>query len=69
MGGELEIDHFHPLAAGGSDDVENLVYACTACNRFKGDYAPHPMLLTACGFFALIATISARTSRRRCTAG
>ncbi|WP_437551554.1 HNH endonuclease [Sorangium sp. So ce367] len=39
-GGELEIDHFYPLAAGGSDDIENLVYACTACNRFKGDYAP-----------------------------
>ncbi|MGK3967791.1 HNH endonuclease [Sorangium sp. So ce118] len=40
VGGELEIDHFHPLAAGGSDDIENLAYACTACNRFKGDYAP-----------------------------
>jgi hypothetical protein len=40
VGGELEIDHFHPLAAGGSDELENLVYACTACNRFKGDYAP-----------------------------
>jgi hypothetical protein len=40
VGGELEIDHFHPLASGGSDDIENLVYACTACNRFKGDYAP-----------------------------
>lgn len=40
VGGELEIDHFHPLAAGGSDEIENLVYACTACNRFKGDYAP-----------------------------
>lgn len=40
VGGELEIDHFHPLSAGGSDEVENLVYACTACNRFKGDYAP-----------------------------
>lgn len=34
------MDHFHPQAAGGSDDIENLVYACTACNRFKGDYAP-----------------------------
>ena len=42
VGGELEIDHFHPQAAGGSDDIENLVYACTACNRFKGDYAPLP---------------------------
>lgn len=40
VGRVLEIDHFHPLAAGGSDDIENLVYACTACNRFKGDYAP-----------------------------
>lgn len=40
VGGELEIDHFHPQAAGGSDDIENLVYSCTACNRFKGDYAP-----------------------------
>lgn len=40
VGGELEIDHFHPQASGGSDDIENLVYACTACNRFKGDYAP-----------------------------
>ena len=40
VGGELEIDHFLPSAAGGSDDLENLVYACTACNRFKGDYSP-----------------------------
>lgn len=40
VGGELELDHYHPRAAGGSDDIENLVYACTACNRFKGDYAP-----------------------------
>ncbi|HEU4410866.1 MAG TPA: HNH endonuclease signature motif containing protein [Polyangiaceae bacterium] len=40
VGGELEIDHVRPQAAGGSDDIENLVYACTTCNRFKGDYAP-----------------------------
>src|SRR5437870_1464427 len=38
VGGELEIDHFLPIAVGGTDDVENLVYACTTCNRFKGDY-------------------------------
>jgi HNH endonuclease len=36
------MDHFHPQAAGGSDDLENLVYACTACNRFKGDYTAAP---------------------------
>ena len=40
VGSELEIDHHLPQAAGGSDDIDNLVYACTACNRFKGDYAP-----------------------------
>src|SRR5512134_934271 len=40
VGCKVEIDHFHPVAAGGLDDDENLVYACTACNRFKGEYAP-----------------------------
>lgn len=39
MGVELEMDHFHPQAADGADEIANLVYACTACNRFKGDYA------------------------------
>jgi hypothetical protein len=40
VGGELEVDHFNPQSVGGSSEIENLVYACTACNRFKGDYAP-----------------------------
>lgn len=31
-GGELTIDHYQPLAAGGSDGTENLVYACYRCN-------------------------------------
>lgn len=39
-GGELEIDHFQPSSQGGSDEPENLVYACTSCNRFKGSYWP-----------------------------
>lgn len=39
-GNELEIDHFRPLRQGGSDDDENLVYACTACNRNKAAYWP-----------------------------
>ena len=37
-GSELEIDHFQPRAAGGSDKLENLVYCCTTCNRLKGDF-------------------------------
>ncbi len=37
-GAELTYDHFRPLIQGGTDDVSNLVYACHACNEFKGDY-------------------------------
>ncbi|SRR5712692_9914929 len=40
VGGELEIDHFCPLSRGGPDTLDNLVYACTSCNRFKSDYWP-----------------------------
>jgi len=39
-GSELEIDHFQPTSAGGSDDLDNLVYCCPACNRLKGDFWP-----------------------------
>ena len=39
-GGELTVDHFVPLVAGGGDDDENLVYACFRCNLFKSDFAP-----------------------------
>jgi uncharacterized protein (TIGR02646 family) len=39
-GSELEVDHFQPRSAGGGDDQQNLVYCCTTCNRFKGDYWP-----------------------------
>ena len=39
-GGELTVDHFVPLLAGGGDDDENLVYACFRCNLFKADFFP-----------------------------
>lgn len=38
VGSELELDHFHPRAAGGTDDLENLVYCCPTCNRIKSDF-------------------------------
>ena len=41
-GSELEIDHFQPISHGGSDERENLVYACPACNRNKASYWPLP---------------------------
>lgn len=38
VGCELEVDHFRPRAAGGSDELSNLVYCCSACNRIKSDF-------------------------------
>jgi DNA-directed RNA polymerase subunit RPC12/RpoP len=36
VGGELTVDHFCPVSAGGDDSDENLVYACVRCNQYKG---------------------------------
>ena len=41
-GGELTIDHFHPLSKGGGDQPDNLIYCCVRCNLHKGDYWPDP---------------------------
>jgi hypothetical protein len=32
----LEVDHIEAVAAGGSDDQDNLITACFDCNRGKG---------------------------------
>ena len=37
-GAALTVDHFHPRSQGGSDDSDNLVYCCHACNEQKGDW-------------------------------
>lgn len=39
-GSKLEIDHFKPQAFYGTDELENLVYCCAACNKFKRDFWP-----------------------------
>jgi hypothetical protein len=39
-GGELTVDHYYPSVAGGSDELENLIYACFRCNTNKGDELP-----------------------------
>lgn len=38
IGSELTYDHFRPQSQNGSDLAANLVYACHACNAFKGEY-------------------------------
>ena len=39
-GGLLTIDHYQPRKKGGTDDFDNLLYCCFACNFFKHDYYP-----------------------------
>lgn len=33
----LQIDHFIPVASGGTNDMENLVTSCQECNNGKSD--------------------------------
>ena len=33
----FEVEHIHPKARGGQNDLPNLALSCSACNRFKGD--------------------------------
>ncbi|MDQ3087074.1 MAG: HNH endonuclease [Acidobacteriota bacterium] len=40
VGGELTVDHFQPKSRKGSDNLENLIYACARCNLYKADYFP-----------------------------
>jgi hypothetical protein len=40
VGGELTIDHYQPISKGGGDQIDNLIYACSRCNEYKGDYYP-----------------------------
>ena len=35
VGSSLTIDHYQPEDAGGSDEIDNLVHACHACNLHK----------------------------------
>jgi len=41
-GTELKIDHFQPRSADGTDDPDNQVYCCTACNQLKSDVTSDP---------------------------
>jgi hypothetical protein len=39
-GARLTLDHYQPTSQEGTDDPNNLIYACFACNVNKGDYWP-----------------------------
>lgn len=54
VGATLTVDHHRPRSRGGSDESENLVYACSRCNEHKGSYwhevdPPHIRLLNPGG--------------------
>jgi len=38
MGSPFEIDHIQPISKGGTDDLDNLSYACRDCNLAKSNY-------------------------------
>lgn len=40
VGDSYQVDHRIPLSRGGSDNPENLVIACPACNQSKRDKMP-----------------------------
>lgn len=33
----LHVDHIHPVAKGGKNDMDNLITACESCNQGKSD--------------------------------
>ena len=43
LGQKYHIDHFIPLALGGSNDAGNLRLACPKCNLSKGARHPHEL--------------------------
>ena len=36
-GHRLVVDHIHPVAKGGTNDIDNLISSCEECNSGKGD--------------------------------
>lgn len=46
-GCEFTVDHYQPRAAGGNDDLGNLIYACHRCNQYKGEFWPSTEQLAA----------------------
>lgn len=46
----LEVDHILPVSGGGTDEEENLITSCFACNRGKADQPlerrPKPLMIS-----------------------
>lgn|SRR5574341_1394049 len=54
----IELDHFYPVYLGGSDNPNNLIPACTKCNRQKSASDPVNWVLKTFGADILSKIIS-----------
>lgn len=65
----LHVDHVHPRSRGGSDDIDNLVSACSECNLSKSskvlpiDVSAHPAVVASPTFPHVDRCGSCRGSR------
>jgi 5-methylcytosine-specific restriction endonuclease McrA len=64
VGASLAVEHYKPREAGGTDDIENLIYSCPMCNAYKGDIGMKPPVR----FYTRSWTIWQNTSDTRTTA-
>lgn len=51
-----EVDHFIPRSKGGPDRMDNLVLACSPCNRAKRDHMPEDFLADRPDLFHVLST-------------
>lgn len=49
VGNKYHVDHFHPIAKGGSNWPDNIVISCKACNLKKGDKLPEEWIIELLG--------------------
>ncbi len=59
----LTMDHVIPLSVGGSDEIQNLVCACSVCNLFKSNRTPEE-----CGLAWPTNEKGERLGKRSCNA-
>jgi 5-methylcytosine-specific restriction endonuclease McrA len=43
----LELEHLFPVSKGGTNSLDNILYACRSCNASKGDKHPAAFTLLA----------------------
>jgi hypothetical protein len=60
----LEVDHVIPVCEGGTDDPDNLVTACMACNQGKEGLRPRPGRRHPVGLHTVVPAYGATQTRQ-----